>query len=485
MKKKIGIALFWLVIAAGFVFLFSYSTSPLYPTYYGNDSAQFQTIGKCWLKGAVPYRDLFDHKGPWIFFINMLGYLLTGTKYGIFLIQIVCMWISLYFLYKTAKYGLHRTGYALGTVLVSMFFLFLNYGEANLTEEYCLPFICASAYYIYVYFDEEYHQHSPRAAFLYGMAFCVCFYTRVTNCVLVAAGVLAITVSLIRYREFKNLWQNILGFLGGALTVFLPFAVYFATQGALGDMLYGTFIFNLTYISDTTSWISEANRDTYISFIYIYFCAYSIFFTLFLAALRKKLGLAGWFLAAGIVEMYLYINSSLYYHYPMVVLPQFVFLVKELMSSEEHRWIRWMKRGAMVVFLLFLIYGIRYYKGWLLSIEKYHTPYDEGYYDIVSLVPEEEKPLLMTYGGVRVKQVYLENDIVPLYPHFAIQAWHSSFNQKVRDTVHDEFAACKAKWILAEQPYDGIADILSEHYTLVVAENGYELYCLRDEGEEE
>ena len=91
----------------------------------------------------------------------------------------------------------------------------------------------------------------------------------------------------------------------------------------------------------------------------------------------------------------------------------------------------------------------------------------------------------MTYGGVRVKQVYLENDIVPLYPHFAIQAWHSSFNQKVRDIVHDEFAACKAKWILAEQPYDGIADILSEHYTLVVAENGYELYCLRDEGEEE
>ena len=186
MKKKIGIALFWLVIAAGFVFLFSYSTSPLYPTYYGNDSAQFQTIGKCWLKGAIPYRDLFDHKGPWIFFINMLGYLLTGTKYGIFLIQIVCMWISLYFLYKTAKYGLHRTGYALGTVLVSMFFLFLNYGEANLTEEYCLPFICASAYYIYVYFNEEYHQHSPRAAFLYGMAFCVCFYTRVTNCAAVS-----------------------------------------------------------------------------------------------------------------------------------------------------------------------------------------------------------------------------------------------------------------------------------------------------------
>ncbi len=172
---------------------------------------------------------------------------------------------------------------------------------------------------------------------------------------LVAAGVLAITVSLIRYREFKNLWQNILGFLGGALTVFLPFAVYFCNTGRVrGYAVWNIYFFNLTYISDTTSWISEANRDTYISFIYIFFCAYSIFFYLISCSFKKKPGLAGWFLAAGIVEMYLYINSSLYYHYPMVVLPQFVFLVKELMSSEEHRWIRWMKRGAMVVFLLFL-----------------------------------------------------------------------------------------------------------------------------------
>ena len=485
MKKKIGITLFWLVIAAGFVFLFSYSTSPLYPTYYGNDSAQFQTIGKCWLKGAVPYRDLFDHKGPWIFFINMLGYLLTGTKYGIFLIQIVCMWISLYFLYKTAKYGLHRTGYALGTVLVSMFFLFLNYGEANLTEEYCLPFICASAYYIYVYFNEEYHQHSPRAAFLYGMAFCVCFYTRVTNCVLVAAGVLAITVSLIRYREFKNLWQNILGFLGGTLSVFLPFAVYFATQGALGDMLYGTLLYNLVYSKKITPWYMQANKDTYLLFIYIYFCAYSILLTAIWTALRKKWGLTGWFLIAGIIEMYLYINSTLFYHYPMVVLPQFIFLVIEIFPLATSLKCVKIKKASIVILLLFISYGIFYFKGWLGNIQKYRQSFDEGYYQILTYVPDDEKGLLMAYGDVRIKQIYLEYNIVPLYTHFSIQEWHASFDDNTKNQIHDEFAACKAKWILAEQPYDGIADILSEHYTLVVAESGYELYRLRDEGEEE
>ena len=81
-----------------FVLLFSYSTSPLYSNYltYGGeasagDSLQFQTIGKAWLDGAIPYRDALDHKGPLLFFINMLGFLLGGgTRYGIVILQIIC-----------------------------------------------------------------------------------------------------------------------------------------------------------------------------------------------------------------------------------------------------------------------------------------------------------------------------------------------------------------------------------------------------------
>ena len=35
------------------------------------------------------YKDLFDHKGPFIFFVNALGYAITGSKYGVFIIQII------------------------------------------------------------------------------------------------------------------------------------------------------------------------------------------------------------------------------------------------------------------------------------------------------------------------------------------------------------------------------------------------------------
>ena len=65
-------------VSAAFLLRFSYSTSFLWPGYCGYDSAIFQTIGKYWAQGSVPYRDLFDHKGPLIFFIDMLGYWLHG-----------------------------------------------------------------------------------------------------------------------------------------------------------------------------------------------------------------------------------------------------------------------------------------------------------------------------------------------------------------------------------------------------------------------
>ena len=56
-----------LLVGFWYVYFYSVSTSPRYPDYFGHDSAQFQTLGMAWSKGYLPYGDLFDHKGPYIF----------------------------------------------------------------------------------------------------------------------------------------------------------------------------------------------------------------------------------------------------------------------------------------------------------------------------------------------------------------------------------------------------------------------------------
>ena len=45
-SEKIVLFTILAVIATIYVLMFSYSTSPIFPYYYGGDSAQFLTIGK-------------------------------------------------------------------------------------------------------------------------------------------------------------------------------------------------------------------------------------------------------------------------------------------------------------------------------------------------------------------------------------------------------------------------------------------------------
>ena len=64
------------------------ATSFLYENWFPLDSAIFQIIGKGWVEEKIPYVDLWDQKGPLIYFINAFGYWLTGNQTGIFFIEI-------------------------------------------------------------------------------------------------------------------------------------------------------------------------------------------------------------------------------------------------------------------------------------------------------------------------------------------------------------------------------------------------------------
>lgn len=74
---------------------FSSSTSWLFGNTQTFDSNMFQLMGKHWASGeALPYRDLWDLKGPIIFFVNALGYWLAGSKVGVFAIQLLSLSLS-------------------------------------------------------------------------------------------------------------------------------------------------------------------------------------------------------------------------------------------------------------------------------------------------------------------------------------------------------------------------------------------------------
>ena len=50
----------------------------------------FEYFGFAMTKGDVPYLNIFDHKGPVIFFLNYLGYALAGP-FGIKCLYLLCI----------------------------------------------------------------------------------------------------------------------------------------------------------------------------------------------------------------------------------------------------------------------------------------------------------------------------------------------------------------------------------------------------------
>ena len=65
------------------VTFFSFTTSWLYDKPLMYDSAVFQLIGKIWAERRVPYKDLWELKGPLVFLPSALGYWLSGSKLGV------------------------------------------------------------------------------------------------------------------------------------------------------------------------------------------------------------------------------------------------------------------------------------------------------------------------------------------------------------------------------------------------------------------
>ena len=108
-----------------FVFLFSCTTSPLYehhPFWFHGDSGIFQEMGVCLAQGGIPYVDLFDHKGPALWFIQALG-ILISPRLGIMLLQSLSLFITLILWYKSVHILTQRQTLSLLITFLGLFFV--------------------------------------------------------------------------------------------------------------------------------------------------------------------------------------------------------------------------------------------------------------------------------------------------------------------------------------------------------------------------
>ena len=96
-------SIFLFAVAYVCITLFS-ACSFLYPLNPWDDANVFMTIGKAMLSGERLYTDIFDQKGPVLFFIHEFAAWISYNSFlGIYLIEILCYWGFLWYSYKIMR----------------------------------------------------------------------------------------------------------------------------------------------------------------------------------------------------------------------------------------------------------------------------------------------------------------------------------------------------------------------------------------------
>lgn len=244
---------------AAFVFLAvcSLSTTPLLSYEVGQDAAFFRLVGRGMTAGLLPYRDFFDMKGPYLFLMEYLGQLLFPGRLGVFVLQWVCLFVSLLFAKKCLDLAFPERGcpifLAAALLLPGAVMLSYTMTGGGLTEELSMPFLMPCLYLSLKYLNKtrlpspENQDHPYLYGFLYGVAFGILALIRVTNAALLGAILLTVSCNLLVWKRFRNFFGNALCFLLGVAAGVLPGLVWSFCRGILGEMLTQVFLFGFQY----------------------------------------------------------------------------------------------------------------------------------------------------------------------------------------------------------------------------------------------
>lgn len=103
------------------------SNSFIYKVSRATDAGIYFNTAKGMLQGDVLYRDIFDHKGPFIFFIYMIYNLIFPCKlYGAYIMDIICFSVINLFTYKLFKLKFSKEAAVFFTAIYFFIVMWIN-----------------------------------------------------------------------------------------------------------------------------------------------------------------------------------------------------------------------------------------------------------------------------------------------------------------------------------------------------------------------
>ena len=220
--------------------------SPLFSSVPGRDSGVFILIGKNIIQGKIPYKDIWDHKGPLIYYINSIGLLLgNGNIWGIWWLEFVVILFSVVCFYFLIDEILSPGSALFGSIVWLIGFNSVVGG--NLVEEYG---IIVNLAIIYIF---QKRRSASMSVFCIGVLAGVGILLRPNEFAYPIAALLLLLLEVFRKRNFAAIGRIITYFMLGIILPIITVSAFFWKNGALSDFFGAVILFNSKYITQGSS----------------------------------------------------------------------------------------------------------------------------------------------------------------------------------------------------------------------------------------
>ncbi len=260
-EKRNRMELFGLLTVYCFVLmLFCTKSSPLFVFNDWYDANVYYTMGKGLMNGRVPYVDLIDNKGPFLYFLYGLAWLIDKNGFlGMYIIQSIFVTLSSVFAYRLAKLYINSASIAFVVsvasplpMLVHRFYAAdFDFGGGG-PDELCRALLIAALYYFSLFYMRP-QEYKMKYTWIQGILFMCVFLMKFNLCVFWMGFLLSIAAGLIKDKKSNALMQHMGAFLFGASLVLFPYLLYSVITNSLPEFIKNYFLYNWLYVNQSSN----------------------------------------------------------------------------------------------------------------------------------------------------------------------------------------------------------------------------------------
>ena len=304
------------------------AASTLFRLFPGNnrppaeDSSVFLYIGKRMLEGKLPYRDLFDHKGPILYLIEVLGLRLSPhSTNGVWMLEVLNLLAASYLMLQLGFLEAENRASGFLAVLTAVGVCGWKIWQGgNFTEEYALPWITAAALVFFRFFQ---------------------------------SGCYRLREIFLLEKRFPDVGKCLGLFLLGAAAVFFPVLLWAGKTGCLSALWEDYILFNFSYTGNAAEQENSILKTALQFAGVVWPGTVAQLICLFFDHRNSRQWLNTLFFAFSLLAAGM--SARGYYHYAIILLPAMILPLTGFYDLSGRLWCRLFRKPETVDFRLIVV----------------------------------------------------------------------------------------------------------------------------------